>query len=70
MSKVMAPLPGRIVSFMVKQGDSVTMDQALFVMEALKMENVILSEEAGTIAEIYVKEGSDVETGDEVMEIA
>ena len=70
MSKVTAPLPGRIVSFMVKQGDSVTMDQALFVMEALKMENVILSEEAGTIAEIYVKEGSDVETGDEVMEIA
>jgi biotin carboxyl carrier protein len=69
MSKVTAPLPGRIVSFKVKQGDSVTMDQALFVMEALKMENVILSEEAGTIAEIYVKEGGDVETGDEVMEI-
>ena len=69
MSKVSAPLPGRIISFKVKQGDSVTKEQALFVMEALKMENVILSEEAGTIAEIYVKEGGDVETGDEVMEI-
>jgi biotin carboxyl carrier protein len=70
MSKVTAPLPGRIVSYKVKQGDSVTKEQALFVMEALKMENVIFSEDAGTVTEVYVKEGADVETGDEIMEIA
>lgn len=70
MTRVTAPLPGRITSLKVKPGDSVTREQALFVMEALKMENVIYSQHEGTVKEIYVREGSDVETGDEVMEIA
>jgi biotin carboxyl carrier protein len=70
MSKVTAPLPGRILKFKVKQGDTVTEEQELFVMEALKMENVIYSEEAGTVSEIFVKEGADVDTGDDVLEIA
>ncbi len=70
MSKVTSPLPGRIMSYKVKQGDSVAKEQELFVMEALKMENVIYSQDEGTVTEIYVKEGADVETGDEVMEIA
>lgn len=69
MSKVTAPLPGRIMSLKVKQGDIVAKDQKLFVMEALKMENVILSQEDGTVQEIYVPEGADVDTGDAVMEI-
>ena len=69
MSKVTAPLPGRIMSLKVKPGDTVAKDQKLFVMEALKMENVILSREDGTVQEIYVPEGADVDTGDDVMEI-
>jgi biotin carboxyl carrier protein len=70
MTKVTAPLPGRIMSFKVKQGESVTKEQALFVMEALKMENVIYSQEEGTVTEICVREGADVEAGDDVLEIA
>lgn len=70
MSTVTAPLPGRILSYKVKQGDSVQKEQELFVMEALKMENVIYSQDEGTVTEILVKEGADVETGDAVLEIA
>lgn len=69
MSTVTAPLPGRIVALKVKPGDKIAKEQELFVMEALKMENVIYSQEEGTITEVHVKEGSDVETGDQVMEI-
>jgi biotin carboxyl carrier protein len=69
MSKVTAPLPGRIMALKVKPGDTVSKDQELFVMEALKMENVILSQEDGVVQAIYAKDGEDVETGDEVLEI-
>jgi biotin carboxyl carrier protein len=69
MSKVTAPLPGRIMALKVKAGDTVSKDQELFVMEALKMENVILSQEDGVVQAIYAKDGEDVETGDEVLEI-
>lgn len=70
MSTVTAPLPGRIIVLKVKLGDTVAKEQELFVMEALKMENVIYSQEEGTVQKLFVRDGDDVETGDAVMEIA
>jgi pyruvate carboxylase subunit B len=70
MSTVTAPLPGRIIALKVQLGDKIGKEQALFVMEALKMENVIYSEEEGTVQKLFVRDGDDVETGDAVLEIA
>lgn len=70
MSTVTAPLPGRIIALKVKLGDAIAKEQELFVMEALKMENVIYSQEEGTVQNLFVRDGDDVETGDAVMEIA
>lgn len=67
---VTSPLPGRIISFKVKMGEEVAEDQPLFVMEALKMENVVSATESGVISSIYVNAGDDVDTGDRIMEIS
>ncbi|MGH9773651.1 MAG: acetyl-CoA carboxylase biotin carboxyl carrier protein subunit [Candidatus Acidiferrales bacterium] len=37
--QVIAPMPGKIVSILIKQGDTVEAGQGLFVLEAMKMQN-------------------------------
>lgn len=69
MTEVTAPLPGRIVSIKVKVGDSIKKDQKLFVVEALKMENSIVAQADGTVTAVYVKDGDEIDTGDQVMDI-
>ena len=55
-----APLPGKILSVAVKEGDTVEKDQLLLVMEAMKMENTINSSVAGTVKSIKVAAGESV----------
>ena len=59
-----APLPGAIASVAVEAGEQVAEGQKLFTLEAMKMETVIVAEQAGKIAEVLVKPGMQVETGD------
>jgi acetyl-CoA/propionyl-CoA carboxylase, biotin carboxylase, biotin carboxyl carrier protein len=61
---VSAPMQGTIVSVLVEVGATVEVGQALLVLEAMKMENHINAERAGTIAEIRVAAGDSVGTGD------
>jgi acetyl-CoA carboxylase biotin carboxyl carrier protein len=49
---------------MVAVGDKVEMDDEMIILEALKMETPIYSEDSGTISEIRVKEGDAVNEGD------
>lgn len=58
--KVKAPLPGNIMKVFVKEGDKVKVDDNLLIYEAMKMENTIKSEKAGTIKSLKVKEGDAV----------
>lgn len=60
---ITAPMPGKVISIKVKQGDKVAERQVVAIMEAMKMENEILSETAGTVKEIKVKPGETVEGG-------
>ena len=57
---VTTPIPGRIVSVIVKKGDVVKIGQPVLIVEAMKMENEIHSPKDGTVAEIYVSEGDNV----------
>jgi biotin carboxyl carrier protein len=66
---IMAPIPGRIISITVQAGDTVKAGQTLATMEAMKMENNIVSNMAGTVKEIHVQKGSEVATGDVIMVI-
>lgn len=57
---VNAPMAGRVTRVYVRPGDKVKKGQLLFILEAMKMENEILSPCAGAAAEVMVEEGANV----------
>lgn len=61
--KVNAPMPGNILDVKVAQGTKVSKGDVLLVLEAMKMENEIMSPCDGTVASVNVKKGDAVETG-------
>lgn len=61
-NKVVAPLPGRVISLKVKVGDAVKAGDEVVVLEAMKMENSITSDYDGTVQQILVAEGDNVAT--------
>jgi acetyl-CoA/propionyl-CoA carboxylase biotin carboxyl carrier protein len=67
---VTVPMQGTIVKVLVAQGDTVEVGQTVCVLEAMKMENNITAEKAGTITELRVEAGQSVGSGDVVAVIA
>lgn len=67
---VNAPLPGNIVKIACTVGQQVAAGDVLVVMEAMKMENNIVADNAGTVKAILVQQGSTVQSGDPLVEIA
>ncbi len=65
---VTAPLPGRIISIDVKVGDTVAMNQHVFTLEAMKMENSIESTAEGQVKRILVEVGQNVATDAPIIE--
>ena len=62
--RITAPMQGTIIEVMVAVGDTVTVGQALCVLEAMKMENEVDAERAGTVTEVRVSAGDNVSSGD------
>jgi biotin carboxyl carrier protein len=60
---VMAPMPGLVLQMMVKTGEEVSQGQALLILEAMKMENVIKATADGVVAQVEVNQGDAVEKG-------
>ncbi len=60
MGDVSSPMPGKVVSLKVSPGDKVKKGDVLLVIEAMKMENEIHSPIDGTVGEIYVREGDQI----------
>lgn len=58
-----APMNGTVVQVMVKAGDTVTADQALVIMEAMKMEYTIRAPRDGEIAQVFYQAGDLVSDG-------
>lgn len=65
-----APMPGTILDIHVKVGDTVAANQPVMVLEAMKMENEVVAEQAGTIASINVEKGTMVNPGDTLFTLA
>lgn len=68
--KVEAPMPGNIMKINVKVGDTVAEGDVLIVLEAMKMENDIVSPKAGKVTSVTVQQGATVDTGDVLVTIA
>lgn len=65
--RLTAPMPGKLVSFAVKAGDTVTKEQALAVMEAMKMEHTIAAPADGVVQELLYAPGDQVAEGAELI---
>ncbi len=62
-----APMNGTMVSVLVKAGDKVEKDQALMIMEAMKMEHVIKAPNKGIVTGLFYKNGDMVDGGSELL---
>ncbi|MGD9995275.1 MAG: acetyl-CoA carboxylase biotin carboxyl carrier protein subunit [Salinivirgaceae bacterium] len=67
--KVKAPLPGSIFKLKVAVGDTVKRGDVLLIMEAMKMENNIMSEKDGVVKSIKVAVGDAVLQEDVLLEL-
>jgi acetyl-CoA/propionyl-CoA carboxylase biotin carboxyl carrier protein len=63
-------MQGTIVKVLVEVGDTVEAGDTVCVLEAMKMENNITAETAGSVAEVRVAPGDSVGSGDIVAVIA
>jgi len=69
MSKyLLCPMPGIVTSIAVTEGDQVEAGQALAVIEAMKMENVLRAEQKGRIRRIVTSEGASIAADELILE--
>ncbi len=64
---VKSPLPGTIMSFKVKVGDTVAAGSTVCILEAMKMENDIHTTRGGVVKQILVNVGDAVLEGADIM---
>jgi len=62
-----APLQGKLINVYVNEGDKVSKNQPLFVIEAMKMESTITAPVAGTVKKVHLAAGVMVEQDDCVV---
>ena len=66
---IKADMQGTIMDTMTKKGKKVKKGDSLFVLEAMKMENVVTAPIGGVIKEFNIKKGQPVNKGDILVEI-
>jgi biotin carboxyl carrier protein len=61
LKELRAPMPGLVRQVNVQVGDEVDSGDSLFILEAMKMENVLKSPVNGIVSDLFVKPGESVE---------
>ena len=61
INEVKAPMPGMVLNILVSEGDIVKKGDALLILEAMKMENILKSPSDGVVKKIAAVRGSAVE---------
>ena len=70
LSKMLiCPMPGLLVKLHVGEGEEVQPGQPLATVEAMKMENILRAEKAGTIAKINANEGESLAVDEIILEL-
>ncbi len=67
--KITAPIPGKIIQILVKENDSVTKNQELIILEAMKMRNRIFSTVDGVVSKIHVTVNTTVKQDQNLVDI-
>ena len=66
---IRAPMPGKIVEIPAREGAEIKSGEPVIILEAMKMQNEILSSVAGTVLRIGVKAGQNVMKDDVLAEV-
>ncbi|MDD3798750.1 MAG: acetyl/propionyl-CoA carboxylase subunit alpha, partial [Novosphingobium sp.] len=66
---LICPMPGLLVRLDVAEGDHVEVGQPLAVVEAMKMENILRAEKAGTVAKVNAKAGDSLAVDAIILEL-
>jgi len=65
--RLTAPMPGKVIAYLVQAGDAIKTGQPLAVLEAMKMEHTIAAPRDGTVAELLFAPGDQVSEGGELL---
>lgn len=66
---IVAPMPGKIIDVLVREGSSVVRGEPVAILEAMKMQNEILSPVNGTVVKVSAKANTNVMKNDLLVEI-
>lgn len=66
---VNSPMPGKIISVAVKAGDTVTANTVVCILEAMKMQNEIVAQKDGVVADVRVAANQSVKAGEALVVI-
>jgi biotin carboxyl carrier protein len=69
-AEIVAPMPGKVLKVLVKDGDLVEAGQPLVVIEAMKMETALAAESAALVKRVRVAEGQTVDHGAVLIELS
>jgi biotin carboxyl carrier protein len=69
-AEITAPMPGKVLKVLVRDGDLVEAGQALVVIEAMKMETTLAAESAALVKHVRVEEGQTVDHGVVLIELS
>jgi biotin carboxyl carrier protein len=67
--EILAPMPGKIVKILAREGQQIERDQGLLIIEAMKMQNELRAPRAGRVERVYVEEGQGVETSTRLLRL-
>ena len=67
--EIKAPMPGLILDILVKEGQTVSKDDNLVILEAMKMENILKAEADAVVKKINMKKGESVEKNQILIEL-
>lgn len=64
-----SPMPASVVQILVNKGEQVRNGQSLLILSSMKMENTISASSDGTVEDIFVREGENIEAGRQLLSI-
>tara|TARA_Y100000590_G_scaffold66456_1_gene71986 strand:+ start:265 stop:657 length:393 start_codon:yes stop_codon:yes gene_type:complete len=67
LSEFRSPMPGTVITILVKIGEDVKVGQDLIVLESMKMQQTLKADCNGVVAEITVSEGDQILDGDLIL---
>lgn len=69
MKHVLSNMAGVVLEYLVKPGDTITVDQDVATLESMKMQIPVQSTVSGTVKTLKVPEGEFVDDGDVLIEV-